>query len=239
VQELPDVVARWRHDLPADRVHLVTVPPPGSPRELLWQRFTAAFGLEGIALDLGTDRANVSLGVPETYLIRQVNLRANDEIEPADYRELVRELLAHRTLSRRKSPRLALPPHDYGWVAKLTDAWVGELRAEGYDVIGSLDELTGEPPAAYSDPDTPDLAQVVDAAAESIVALVADVSRWRANEVRLREEIDELHHRLARARMNPLYRVKEKLYQRLTQGRLGQRLLAAYYRARGNSSRLA
>lgn len=240
VQELPDIIDRWRHDLPASQVHLVTVPPPGSPRDLLWQRFVSTFGLDGLPLDLGTERANVSLGVPESYLLRQVNLRANDEIEPADYRELVREVLSHRTLSARTgSPRLALPPSSYPWVGELTAAWVAALESEGYDVVGSLAELSGPAPSAYSDPDAPDLAQVADAAAESIVALVQDVGRWRRNEARLHEEIADLHRQLARARMNPLYRVKERLYRALTGGRVGQRVLDAYYRVRGSSSRLA
>ncbi|WGL52667.1 hypothetical protein P5P86_02310 [Nocardioides sp. BP30] len=240
VQELPDIVDRWRHDLPADRVHLVTVPPPGSPRDLLWERFVTTFGLAGLDLDLGTDRANVSLGVPETYLLRQVNLRANDQIEPADYRELIREVLAHRTLSARTgSPRLALPPTAFPWISELTDRWVEELSSQGYDVVGSLAELSGERPAAFSDPDAPDLDQVVDAAAASIVALVHDVGRWRANEARLHAEIADLHGQLARARMNPVYRLKERLYRLLTRGRTGQRVLDAYYRARGSSSRLA
>ena len=240
VQELPDIIDRWRHDLPASQVHLVTVPPPGSPRDLLWQRFVSTFGLDGLPLDLGTDRANVSLGVPETYLLRQVNLRANDEIEPGDYRELVREVLAHRTLAARTgSPRLALPPSAHPWVCELTEAWVAALESEGYDVVGSLAELRGPVPSAYCDPDAPDLAQVADAAAESIVALVQDVGRWRRNEARLHEEIADLHRQLARARMNPLYRLKERLYRALTGGRAGQRVLDAYYRVRGSSSRLA
>ncbi|WP_017933426.1 hypothetical protein [Nocardioides sp. Iso805N] len=245
VQELPDIVDRWRagagdHGLPADRVHLVTVPPPGSPRDLLWERFVETFGLGGIDLDLGTDRANVSLGVPETYLLRQVNLRANDQVEPEDYRELVREVLAHRTLSARSgSPRLALPPSAFDWVSTLTDDWVEELSSQGYDVVGSLADLSGARPAAYADPDAPDLTQVVDAAATSIVALVNDVGRWRANEARLHAEIADLHGQLSRARMNPAYRFKERLYRVLTKGRTGQRVLDAYYRARGSSSRLA
>jgi hypothetical protein len=240
VQELPDIIARWRHDLPADRVHLVTVPPPGSPRTLLWERFVEAFGLGGIDLDLGTDRANVSLGVPETYLLRRVNLLANDQIEPYDYRELVREVLAHRTLSARTgSPRIALPPAAFDWASDLTEAWIEELESAGYDVVGSLADLRGTAPAAYADPDAPDLAAVVDAAAESIVALVQDVGRWRANEARLHGEIADLGEQLDRARMNPAYRLKERLYRALTRGPMGKRLLDAYYRARGSSSRLA
>ena len=240
VQELPDIVDRWRHGLPASQVHLITVPPSGSPRDLLWKRFVAAFGLGEVPLDLGTERANVSLGVPETYLLRQVNVLANDRVEPTDYRGLVRELLAHRTLSARTgSPRLGLPPDVYPWATSLTGAWVEELAAQQYDVIGSLDELAGTQPATYSDPDDPDLTQVVDAAATSIVALVEDVSRWRTNETHLRTEMAELRQELELARRTPYVKAKEATFRFLTRTWAGRKVIGAYHRVRGSSSRLA
>ena len=111
VQEVPEILDRWGADLPPERIHLVTVPSPGGAPDLLWKRFSQAFGLEGIDLVLEDERVNPSLGVPETALIRRINRSANRVLEPADYRPLVRELLAHQTLSRRVlSPRLALPP---------------------------------------------------------------------------------------------------------------------------------
>jgi hypothetical protein len=240
VQELPDILDRWGHDLPPERIHVVTVPPPGSPRDLLWKRFVSAFGLDGIDLDLGTDRANVGLGIPETYLIRRVNQLANDAVEAPDYRELVRELLAHRTLARHTgSPRIGLPPAIYPWVSSLATAWVEELRTRGYDVVGSLADLEGAAPSSYADPDQPALPDVIDAAAESIVALVHDVGHRRANEERLHAEIAALRAELDRARHNPLHRLKERLYRLLERSWAGRKALGAYYRARGSSSRPA
>ena len=145
VQEIPDILNRWGHDLPPEQVHLVTVPPPGAP-ELLWQRFSTAFGLDGLDLDLEAERVNPSLGVPEIALIRRINRRANSELPPTDYRPLVRELLAHQTLSQRtSSPRLALPPEVHPWVQALSESWVEEIRRRGYDVVGDLDDLIGAP----------------------------------------------------------------------------------------------
>lgn len=240
VQELPDILDRWGHGLPPERIHIVTVPPPGSPRDLLWKRFVSAFGLDGIDLDLGTDRANVGLGIPETYLIRRVNQLANDAVEAPDYRELVRELLAHHTLARRTgSPRIGLPPAIYPWVSSLATAWVDELRRQGYDVVGSLAELEGSTPSSYSDPDQPALPDVVDAAAESIVALVQDVGHRRASEERLHGEIATLRAELDRARLSPLHKLKERLYRLLERSWAGRKALGAYYRARGSSSRAA
>jgi len=62
VQELPDILERWGHDLPPERVHLVTVPPSGTAPDVLWKRFSRALGLEGLDLDLDATRANPSLG---------------------------------------------------------------------------------------------------------------------------------------------------------------------------------
>jgi hypothetical protein len=76
VQEIPDILERWGHDLPPEQVHVVTVPPAGGSPELLWKRFVEAFGLDGIDLKLDGERINPSLGSAETTLIRQRVARA-------------------------------------------------------------------------------------------------------------------------------------------------------------------
>ncbi len=191
VQEIPDILDRWGHDLPPERIHLVTVPPPGAPPGLLWERFSSAFGLDGIDLDLTAERANPSLGVPETALLRRINRSANRVLDPADYRPLVRELLAHQTLSRRsKSPRLRLPPTEYPWVHDLELAWVAEIERRGYDVIGEVSDLVGaEPEAAYADPDSPSERAVAGAAVDAIRALLLETARLRGEEARLAGEL--------------------------------------------------
>ena len=147
VQEIPDILDRWGHELPPEHVHLVTVPAPGGPPDLLWQRFSAVLGLDGLELDRETERANPSLGVPETALLRRINKAANPVLDPPDYRPLVRELLAHQTLSRRtRTPRLALPPDLHEWARDLGQRWSEEVRRRGYDVVGDLADLEPGPP---------------------------------------------------------------------------------------------
>jgi hypothetical protein len=240
VQEIPDILDRWGHDLPPERIHLVTVPPTGGAPELLWKRFSQAFGLDGIDLDLEPDRANPSLGVPETALIRRINRAANRDLAPADYRPLVRELLAHQTLSRRRdSPRLALPPDVYPWVRDLERAWVDEITVRGYDVVGDLAELLGPPPSDWADPDRPSEKQVAGAAVDAITALLLDNARLRHTEERLDRELAETRSALERAYLRPTYRFREKVVRRLQGGRVGRGLLRVYRAARGSSSRSA
>ncbi len=241
VQEIPDILNRWCHDLPPDRVHLVTVPPPGGPPNLLWERFSQAFGLTGLDLDLEGERANPSLGVPETALLRRINRRANHAVDPPRYRPLVRELLAHQTLSHRSgSPRLTLPPDVHPWTQELTGAWIDEIKARGYDVIGDLGDLVGAAPKLpYADADHPDESEVADAAVDAIKALLLENARLLETERRLSRELDQMHHDLHRAYLRPTYRFRERVVRRLRVSRTGRGLLKVYRRARGRSSRSA
>ena len=241
VQEIPDILNRWAHDLPPDHVHLVTVPPSGSPRGILWERFSRTFGLDGLTLDVTEERANPSLGVPETALIRRLNVAVNAELPPGDYRPLVRELLAHRTLSQRTSSRrLTLPPTDHQWVRDLEDAWIAEVEARGYQVCGSLAELRGAPPVTdYADPDHPDEAAVASAGIDSLRVLLLELAETKAHAGRVE---DELHHTklaLDRALLRPSYIRRERTVRRLEGSRAGRVLLRLYRRGRGNNSRSA
>ncbi|MEJ7833580.1 MAG: hypothetical protein WKF79_11740 [Nocardioides sp.] len=237
VQEIPDILNRWGYDVPPERIHLVTVPPAGGPPDVLWQRFSQAFGLDGIDLDLEAERANPSLGVPETALIRRINRAANRSLAPADYRPLVRELLAHQTLSQRTgSPRLGLPPDVHPWVAELQRSWVEEIETRGYDVVGDLGDLKGAPPGAWADPDRPAERQVAGAAVDAIKALLLENGRLRQAEERLAAELHASHQELERSYLRPTYRLREKVVRRLQAGGFGRRLLRVYRVARGRSS---
>ncbi|GAA1103127.1 hypothetical protein GCM10009668_22350 [Nocardioides dubius] len=241
VQEIPDILDRWASTLSPEQVHLVTVPPSGAPKTLLWERFATAFGLTGMDLDLHVERVNASLGVPETALLRRINQAANAEVEPVHYRTLVRELLAHQTLSLRSgSPRLALPEPVWEWARDLSQSWVGEIQKRGYHVIGDLDDLlpSGEPPA-FSDPDDPRERQVNRAAVEAIKALLLE-------NVRMREVEDDLHRRLAeteqaleRAYLRPTYRLREKTVRKLEDSGAGRKAMQAYRFVRGRNSESA
>lgn len=251
VQEVPDILDRWGSTLPAERVHLVTVPKPGQPRGLLWERFSSVLGLDAAALTPDTTRANASLGVPETALVRRINMQVNRGVlRNEDYRELVRELLVHRTLSlRTDSPRLGLPPDVRAWAVDLSEQWVGLLSKRGYDIRGSLDEL--RPDAAvtgstgfseFSDPDHPDEHDVADAAVSAVVTMLDDLGRLREVERVLSARLESVYQELERSR-SPWFRVKRRLVLEADKNAvaaLGLDLYRrAYRRVRGRSSRSA
>ena len=249
VQEVPAILDRWGESLPPERVHLVTVPPPGAPSELLWQRFAGVLGLDPAPLERGGGRANPSLGVPEIALIRRVNGRVNHGVLGGDpYRALVRELVAHRTLSARTgSPRLYLPEDAQAWATDLSKRWVAALSTKGYDVVGDLAELQPAPTGPFVDPDAPDEGEVADAALDTIVALLQhEVDARRAGRDReraLREEVEvfrrERDEAWERFYGRASYRARQRLVRAADRSRLMALLLRGYRRARGRSSRSA
>lgn len=243
VQEVPAILDRWGAALPPERVHIVTVPPPGGAPDELWQRFCRAFGLGDVDLDLGTDRSNPSLGVPAAALVRRINRAANRELPPAHYRPLVRELLAHQTLSQRTdTPRLRLPPDLGPWVKELEEAWIEELAGRGYDVVGDLADLRGaqEPAdAAWVDPDQPDEAQVADVAVDALTAVLLEAASMREDRERLEHELGEVRAELERAHARPYHRIKVRLHRLLDGTAPGRQLLRGYRFVRGRNSRSA
>jgi hypothetical protein len=176
VQSLPDVLARWTRGLPPERVHLVTVPQPGAPRDLLWERYCRAFGIDPAWAPEESERTNVSIGAAETVLLRKVNRRLRQAgFSSEDYRHWIREVVVHRTLAQRPGiRRVTLPPTAYGWAAEVAEEWVDWVRGSGIDVIGDVADLRPVPPpadAVWANPDRPRRAEMLDAAVEAIVAL--------------------------------------------------------------------
>jgi len=208
-------------------------------------RLEQAIGIDQIPLAYESNRTNSGLGVAETALIRLVNERVDRTLPDIKYRFLVREVLAHRQLaertSRTGSPRLALAPDYRPWVEQLADEWIGKLGAAGYSVVGDLEDLRPIPEKReYVDPDDADPRDVLGAAVESILALVHEGSRLIVLEEELRDQVHRLRAELDEQRGIPLgRRVREKAFDRLSGSRTGQKVLGAYRRARGRSSRAA
>jgi hypothetical protein len=229
-QDVPAILGRWAADVPVDRVTLITVPPPGAPRELLWERFVEAFDLGGYKYEAHTERANPSMGVPETAFLRRLNRRATSVIPPAHYRVLVRELIAHRTLALRTgSPRLGVPPEVWSWADALARGWVATLEERGYQVVGDLGDLTPAPAEGkYADPDHPSERRVAQAAVEALTAVLVEAARLRDVEAELHEELAEARLALHKAELPLKERTKVRAYNYASQRAWGRRAIAAY-----------
>ncbi len=237
VQEVPDVLDRWAGTIPRERVHLVTVPPPGSSPTLLWERFATLFGIDPVEF-APTARANASLGVPESAMIRRLNLRLNDVLPNHHYRRFVREILVHNHLSGRPgSPRLSLSDDVYRWADDLGRSWVSELALRGYDVVGDLDDLVPGPAQPFTDPDSADEKQVADAAIDALAIITNEAARLRDVEIELHGVIEDLMGQLDRFHSTRSYKAKERVVAMSRRNPLARAALVVYRRLRGRSSR--
>jgi hypothetical protein len=187
VQDLPDLVARWSTGVPADHVHLVTVPPPGASAGLLWRRFAGLVGVDPDSAELPAQLPNESLGVEEVETLRRVNLHPIPEVERSRQQFLVRQVLADGVLAARPLARRFAPPaQEHQWVVARGTAMVDELRREGLDVVGDLAELLPpSQPVAGPNPDDVSDSAVARLATETISELL-----YRMDDAEVRPLLD-------------------------------------------------
>ena len=173
------MLGSWSAGLPPAQVHVVTVPHEHSDQ--LWLRFCQAFGIDPAWAPEDSTRHNVSLGVAETQLIRQLNRRM-DRVSrrEASFDELIRSMLAQDRLVQRRSAPLLLPPRMHPWATAEADRWVDWLKGSGVDVVGELDDLYPAPPVPedeWIDPDRVGPKKQLNAAIDALSAMTREAAR--------------------------------------------------------------
>lgn len=207
-QNLPGVLSRWSAGLTPDRVHLITVPQPGAPPDLLWERFCSVVGIKPDWARQDSTRANPSMGVAETAVIRRLNKRLRgSDLSREEQRVLVKEMLVQENLANRVDRRKAtLPPKLYPWARRLVDEWVDWVEGAGIDVVGSLEELypralpvsqSGEP--QWVNPDRPGTKKMVEAALVALTAMTEEAARRNPVDEQLSHRVGRLARRLRRS----------------------------------------
>ena len=191
--DLPQVLDTWGRDLPPERLHLVTVPPSGTPGDLLWTRFCAVVGIDPAWAPRPSTKRNVSLGVAETQVVRRLNSSLERTARRGfDYDVLIRGLLAEdRLVSGQTSPAVRLPPRLHGWATEETARWRAWVEQSGIDVAGDLAELDPLPvdPADYVDPDRVGRKALLRATSLALTAMTEEAARRPAPEQRLRHRL--------------------------------------------------
>ncbi len=140
-------LAPYLEHVPADRVHVVTVPPSGAPPGLLWERFCAPLGIDPDAYDIDVPRANTSLGGAEAEVLRRVNQRVAGRVPGRVYADLVKSFVAREVLEpRQQSYPLVLPAGEHDWVRERAADAVEFLSTSGFTLHGDLADLTPAPP---------------------------------------------------------------------------------------------
>ena len=181
-QDLPEVLARWGHGLPADHVHVVVGEPAGADPGRLWARFAAAVGFDPTGYPPpGSGPVNPSLGVAEVDLLRRVNVALDGRLTQPAYGRLVKHRLAHTVLSPAVSPHPQLPIPLYDALVPVTERWVKEIHKAGYAVHGDLSHLVPVPPEEHvPHPDVVSAEDQVGVAAHALADLLLDLEAAEA-----------------------------------------------------------
>jgi hypothetical protein len=180
-QGIPRMLEVWAPLVRKGNLHVVTVPPSGSPPRLLWNRFASVIGVDPAVCPVDPVRVNTSMGYPSAELLRRVNTSLGGVLR-SDYDPVVKVRLARDTLAPRSSherpTRLHRPGHN------LAASWNAMVRAaideHAVDVVGSLDELptarAGDGvPATIERPDVDELLAAAAAAEEGLLSYRAEL----------------------------------------------------------------
>lgn len=187
------VLQTWGDLVAPEHIHVVTVPPRGAARSLLWERFAGVLGLVPMEYESQVPGVNPSLGTAETEFLRRLNMalagRAGRHYDP-----IVRVGLAEKHLSRRpdRHPPM-LPKAYYTWALQRSEEMLKGIERQGFDVVGDLDDLL---PLPREDefPDAEDLPAsalcevAVDATTQLLVAFEEAQRETKRLESQLSEE---------------------------------------------------
>ena len=161
------VLDRWTGGIPPERVHVVTVPPPASAPDLLWQRFATACGIDPSVARLPDKGRNDSLGRAEAELLMRLEDHWPAEIADSlpERHRWVRGYLGQDVLVPTRSPRVTVPRSGALALRAKAAAAADAVRTRGFDVSGDLDDLTcldippeGAPSATATDDEVLDVA---------------------------------------------------------------------------------
>ena len=174
--DLADVLRRWGASLPAERLHVLTLPKPTEPRETLWLRFADLIGIDPASCSTEGSVQNESLGVVEVELLRRINRDLKGFSSAQDRGNWIRGYLAQGKLVPRGGEKFWPSP---GRVAELRDRGdriVEDVISAGYHVIGDVEDLrTPAELPSRRHPDSVTDAEIAAAASSVIAEMMVDV----------------------------------------------------------------
>lgn len=173
-QDLPALFDRWSAGVPADRRHLVVLPPPGAPHELLWEQACALTGVDPEGLTVDLERANESLGLAEVEVMRRVHAAVPEDRRGLDVRRIATNWFTRQVLvPAGTATPFVLPADLHAWTVERGTAMVEALRQRELHVVGDLADLVPDqtPPTGRT-PDDVTEAEVAEVALPALASLL-------------------------------------------------------------------
>lgn len=172
------VLRRWAQGVPVDRVHVITMPDKGSPRDVLWQRFAELVGIDPSSCDASGVTPNDSLGLVEVELMRRVNEHLTDTFTtPRAVGRWLRGFFARDILVPHDGRAFGPSPEQLVMLQERSEAIVEYVQSSGFDVIGDLARLTQPGVAGLPQPADVTDSELLAAATLTIAELLDEVRR--------------------------------------------------------------
>ncbi len=192
-QDLPEVLARWQAVVPPERIHVVTVPRPGAPPELLLERFCSIVGLRPDGLSARTPRSNPALGREQVELLRHVNAATAPALWGDRGYGRARKFYLARLLAHQGGRPAQAPAKVQDWCVQAAEEQIQPLVSGDHDVVGDIEDLRPDP-ATFAGPDADEVsnADVVRSAAHAISQMLVDRRTDREEIRKLRRQVEEL-----------------------------------------------
>jgi hypothetical protein len=173
LHDINALIERWAIAIPAERIHVVTVPPRGAPAVALWERFAQVLGVAQVAVDLEDVRRNDGLGLASTEVMRRVNIRSReDKISSTVHRKLLTHQLAKQGLSQLdRGQRPTIPQELHPWVLTRAEGQVEGLKASGVDLVGDLDDLRPDLSTHLEQPPEPETEAMLEVALTGLIVM--------------------------------------------------------------------
>ena len=143
-QDMAAMLDTWGTQVPSEDLVVVTVPLPGSPPELLWERFAGVLGIPPRDYGTALPRHNESLGVESTEVVRRLNEAARGAgFGKEAHLRIFKHVVARRILAARRSQesRLGLPAEYHDWAREAAQEQVEAITQRGAVVVGDLEDL--------------------------------------------------------------------------------------------------
>lgn len=168
------ILRRWAPGLPADRVHVITMPTGSDPTEL-WKRFASILGVDSSAYATPERTPNESLGAVEIETLRRVNAGLGAALPMrAPYISHVRDGFTRPVLLERAGERrkFGVPAAYFDWLDERAAQTIRELEELDCTIVGDLAELRPKLDPTLPSPDDVTDAEVADLATQSIAGLL-------------------------------------------------------------------
>lgn len=242
VHDPTGVITRWTAGVPVAQVHLLTMPPPGAPRDEIWRRFAATLPVDPTCAPDLPHGSNPSLGLAATEVLRRVNAALPEDFPSWHRTGVVRDVLANRVLNPiGGGGRPAMSAELGARVQERMDHVVEAIPELGCDVVGDLADLRAPVPSQPPESAGIDGDQLADVSIRALAGLAEQVAQTRDSRRQAELELDAL---LGEARYNVEHpiealvtRVKRRVLQYEDENEALGQALSAYRRLRDRARR--